>query len=417
MRETKNLEYKEKVTNTFLKTVSAYANYGTGQIKFGIDDNGKIIGNSNPEQVCLDIENKINDLITPHPDFSLSIDDQTNVITLTVNQGVNTPYFYKSKAYKRNDSSSIAVNTTELSRLILKSKNLTFDALISNNQKLTFKILEHALQNKLGIKKLTSDILITLDLKNKNEGYTNAAELLADKNNFRGIDIVRFGNSIDIISDREIEDKTSILKQYNQAIKKYRQYYQHEEIKGSTRNTVEQIPEEAFRESIANALVHRTWDINSQIKVAMFNDRIEVTSPGGLPEGISEQEYLAGSLSVLRNPIIASVFFRLGLIEQFGTGVRRIIAAYTNSIVKPRFNIEENSIKITLPIIQISHDNMSLDEQKIYEALQDGPKSNSEIAVITKFGRTKALSLIKKLIEKGYLEKIGNGRATRYQKL
>ena len=189
MRETRNIEFKEKVTNTFLKTVSAYANYGTGKIEFGIKDNGEIVGVQDPIDVSLNIENKINDSITPNPQYSLSINDKTDVITLTVFKGKDTPYFYKAKAYKRNDSASIEVDDIELKRLILRGENRSYDSLIARNQDLSFKILEKALQNKLGIRKLTSDILITLDLKKKDEGYTIAGELLADENNSRGVDI------------------------------------------------------------------------------------------------------------------------------------------------------------------------------------------------------------------------------------
>lgn len=110
MRETKNLEFKEKLTNTFLKTVSAFANYGSGKIKFGIKDDGSIVGIKNPVEFCLNVENKINDSIKPNPDYNLEIDPKTNVVTLTVKQGINPPYLYKSKAYKRNDSASIEID-------------------------------------------------------------------------------------------------------------------------------------------------------------------------------------------------------------------------------------------------------------------------------------------------------------------
>ena len=98
MRETKDLEFKETVTNTFLKTVSAYANYGTGKIEFGRRDDGSIAGIKDVENTCLNIENMINDSIKPAPDFSLTVNDD-NIITLTVKEGNYKPYFYKSKAY------------------------------------------------------------------------------------------------------------------------------------------------------------------------------------------------------------------------------------------------------------------------------------------------------------------------------
>lgn len=149
MRETKNLEFKEKMTNTFLKTVSAFANYGTGQIKFGIKDDGTVVGVNNPQDFCLNIENKINDSIKPNPNYNLTINNQTKVVTLTVKKSPNPPYFYKAKAYKRNDSASVEIDPVELSRLIMTSRNQSYDSLKAEKQDLTFNILEKALQNTL----------------------------------------------------------------------------------------------------------------------------------------------------------------------------------------------------------------------------------------------------------------------------
>lgn len=414
MRETRNLEFKEQLTNTFLKTVSAFANYGTGTIKFGVKDDGTIIGVQNPVDFCLNIENKINDSINPHPDYSLKIDDETNVVILTVKQGSNPPYLYKSKAYKRNDTASIEVDRSELSQLILIGENKTFDSLNSTNQRLTFSILEEALQDKLGIEKLSSDILITLNLKQKDGSYTNAGELIADRNNYRGIDIVRFGENINIILDRVSFEHVSILKQYQQSIQKYQQYYQHEEIIGSTRNIVSLIPEEAFREAIANAIVHRIWNINSQIKVSMFDDRVEIVSPGGLPQGLSRDEYLSGQISILRNPIIANIFFRLGLIEQFGTGIRRIMDTYQKSLIQPQFEIFANSIKIVLPVLKYIMTDLSDEAAKIYEAIRLGSNTTAKLGKESKFGKTKVLKILNQLIQQGYIAKLGRGKATKY---
>lgn len=122
MKEKKNLEYKETITNTFLKTVSAYANYDGGVIIFGIDDDGNKKGLSNPDSSCLDIENKINDSITPQPEYLLEVNDTDKTITLTVKGGRYKPYLYKSKAYKRNDTATIEVDSLELTRLILIGK-------------------------------------------------------------------------------------------------------------------------------------------------------------------------------------------------------------------------------------------------------------------------------------------------------
>lgn len=294
-------------------------------------------------------------------------------------------------------------------------KNRSYDSLVSTDQNLTFKILERVFKDELGVRKITGDILITLEWKNREDHYTNPSVLLADQNNYRGIDIVRFGENINIMLDRQAYEQMSILEEYKQAIEKYRQYYQREEIIGSERKTIQFIPEKAFREAVANALVHRTWDVNAQIKFSMFDDRIEITSPGGLPDGLSKEEYLAGQISILRNPIIAGVFFRLGLIEQFGTGVQHILKEYSHSIIQPQFLIYDNSITIKLPVVQESLQNLTGDEQKVYSVLEDKELSTSEIVKMTGFGRTKTLNVIKKLIDNGYATKIGSGRSTKYQ--
>jgi len=414
MRESRNMEYKETITNSFLKSVSAFSNYGRGKIKFGIKDNGEIIGIRNPNKACLDIENKINDSIEPKINFQLEVDTDTNVITLTVMEGLDKPYFYKSKAYKRNDSSTIQVESYELKRLILEGQNKTFESLPAKNQDLSFEHLEKSLKSNMGIKALFDDILITLELYKPNEGYNQAGELLADKNTFPGIDVARFGDSINIILDRETFSGISILDQYEKTMTMYRKYYQYEEIKGALRTKVEKIPEEAFREAIANALIHRTWDINAHIRVAMNEDLIEIISPGGLPKGMTKEEYLDGQISILRNPIIGNVFFRLHHIERFGTGVRRINNAYSQSGIKPKFGVYENSIKVTLPVMQKGFP-LSNDEKLIYQAFSGNRKlSSTEVVEYTGFGKTKAVKLLKSLAEQGYIKVVGRGRGTRY---
>ena len=117
IRENRTLEFKEDLTNTFLKTVSAFSNYDGGIILFGVNDCGIPVGLGNPKQTCLDIENKINDSIHPQPDYSLKIDGQNKTVELKVNAGKSKPYTYKSKAYKRNDTATIEVEDRKSTRL------------------------------------------------------------------------------------------------------------------------------------------------------------------------------------------------------------------------------------------------------------------------------------------------------------
>ena len=414
MKETKKLEFKSDITNTFLKTVSAFANYEGGQIKFGVADDGKVIGLKEPVQSCLDIENKINDTIRPQPQYELVVQESDKTVILTVEAGRNKPYTYKSKAYRRNDTATIEVDELELTRLILQGKNINYEELPADNQELSFKILEKRAKQEIGIKSLNKDILKTLNLYSDSDGYKQVAALLADENEFPGIDIARFGESISIILKRVTFEHESVLEELEKAVRIYRDYYQYEEIQGIERKKAEKIPEEAFRETIANALIHRTWDVNAQIRVMMFDDRIEISSPGGLPTGISEEEYLKGNVSILRNPILGNVFYRLHVVEILGTRIVRIQEAYKYSDKKPVFEIFDNSIKVILPVI--GNADLTEDEKVVYEVLSKTmPKSISEITDMTPFGKSKVTTLLKSLARKNYVSVTGNGRGTKYK--
>ncbi len=417
MKEDKNREFKEIVSKTFLKTVSAFANYSGGEILFGVTNDGDAVGITNPEQVCLDIENTINDTIKPKPDFLFSIDRRIKVITLTVKEGLFKPYLYNGKAYKRSGTSTVEVDQVELRRLVLLGENLYFEELPSSNQKLSFKYLLDQLDEKLLISKDSKDIdiLRTLGLMNQGSQYNNAAMLLADNNNFPGIDIIKFGSTIDEIEYRKTISNISVLKQLQEAEDVFSQYYKIEKIEGMERKTRFLIPLEAFRETVANALVHRTWDVNSHIRIAMYDDKIEVYSPGGLPAGITKEDYIRGYVSILRNPIIGNVFFRLDLIEQFGTGILRIKKAYYNQEHQPVFDVTENSVVTILPV-ENKQDSLTIDEQMIFDILLSRfVLSSSEISNSTGFGKDKVLNLLNTLIEKRYVEKVGSGRGTKYK--
>ncbi len=413
MNESRTLEFKQEISHTFLKTVSAFSNYNGGTIMFGIKDDDSVVGIEEPTLKCLDIENLINANIDPLPDYSLQVDYKTNVISLIVLEGIHKPYFYKNKAYTRNDTSTVEIDRLELTRLVLEGQNLNFEDLKSKKSDLSFSVLESKLIDNLHIDSLNKDILKTLELYSDNNGYNNAALLLSDNNNFPGIDMVRFGLDLNILEDRRTLDNMSILKQLDEAISMFEQYYTYEKIDDVLRKKVELIPEKAFREAIANALVHRSYDINNHITVSMHCDCIEVVSSGGLPKGISKEEYIRGGISILRNPIIGMVFYRLNIIEKFGTGIRRIIECYKDSTSKPKFEIDENSIRITLPVFN-DPTILNKDEKMIVDSLNHRSLSISELSNTTKFSKSKVLYVIKDLINKGCVQIIGNGRGTKY---
>lgn len=269
--------------------------------------------------------------------------------------------------------------TLEYNRLILEGCNQTFEEITSFNQQLTFAKLETEFIRVMGIEKINKDILKTLELYSDQSGFNNAAALLADDNQFTGIDIIRFGDTIDEIMDRESLENISILSQLEKTLQMFRKYYQYEKIEGVERKCIDKIPEKAFREAIANALIHRMWDIPASIKVSMYADRIEISSPGGLPAGISEEEYLNGQISILRNPIIGNI--------------------------KPSYQCFSNSIKVILPVIRENYD-LNEAEQILVNILKGKEKmSRSEIEKAAEMEKSKAVRTLNSLIEKKILKK------------
>jgi ATP-dependent DNA helicase RecG len=416
-REKNDLEFKLEVSNSFLKTVSAFANYGDGIIIFGVDDNGNVLGINNIQDTCLAIENKINDSLNPLPKYSIDIDTVKKTITLTVYEGIHKPYFYKNKAYRRSDSATIEIDRLELNRLTLEGLNQNYEDLNAFNQKLQFKYLEKKLIETLNIKGINKDILKTLDLYSENDGYNRAAELLADENKYPGIDIVVFGENIDEIKDRETFEGMSLIAQYDLALDLFKKYYQYDVIEGSIRKQHEKIPEKAFREAVVNAIVHRVWDINAHVKISMYQECIEITSPGALLNGISKEEYLNGQVSMFRNPKIGTVLYRMRYIEKFGTGISRIRNAYAENLIKPEFKFYENSKSVVLPVLKTTLNDLEDDEVKIINVLKGKNLTRIQIEGKTKFSKDKSIRLLNKLTEKNIIEKIGQGRSTRYQML
>lgn len=173
------------------------------------------------------------------------------------------------------------------------------------------------------------------------------------------------------------------------------------------------MPREAFREAVANALVHRTWDVRANVQIALYDARIVVTSPGSLPSGMTEDQYLYGQVSVLRNPVLAEVLFKLEYIEKFGTGIARIRRAYQGSLSAPIFDLRGGFVTVTLPVVDAFEG--TDDEKSVLRSLGGGRiLTRRAIEEETRLGRGSALAALGSLVAKGLVIRVGEGRATRY---
>lgn len=290
-----------------------------------------------------------------------------------------------------------------------------FEELPCHKQDLTFRALEEKLEAEHVVKALNGDVLRTFNLFNFEAGFNNAALIVSDQNTFPGIDVARFGENINIIADRATFEGTSVIEQIDGACTMFERYYSVETIEAARRTTHYSIPYEAFREAVANAVAHRTWDVNAKIRIAMHPNRIEISSPGGLPAGLGRDEYLRGFISQLRNPILANVLFRLNIIEMFGTGIVRIRSSYVEYEQKPEFDVSENAVRVTLPVTD-ARPALTSDEELVYRFVkEEGSAASGQIVANFGFGKDKAVKLLQSLVEKRYVEKTGTGRGTRYR--
>ncbi len=419
--ESDALEYKRQMTSTFLKTVSAFANYQDGTIVFGVDDDLNVVGVENPLQFAVNLTNSINDNLSPVPEYSIEMDEAAKTVSLHVQKGRFVPYMYKNKAYRRRNSSTFETDRLELQELILEGRNLSFDSLPASRQDLTFSALEAEAQSALEIEKIGPDTLKCLGLLKDNK-YNTAAELLSDENSLPGIDVAVFGENISVIRRRERMDQMSVLEQYAKALEIFKSEYVEERISGSRRIEVERIPEEAFREALVNALMYRNWLLLSHILVRMFPDRIEIISPGGLPPGITPAQYLSDSLSALRNPGLGYVLLRLNYVEQLGTGIPRIAEAYREFEQKPDYDVSDSAVTVTLPALRHEQiDGMQgadFAQRKILQQMSlNVLYSRRELQELTGLSRDQISRQLKSLMEMGQIRVTGKARATKYTRI
>ena len=350
--ESINIEYKvemPKKSEKYMKTVVAFANGRGGRIVFGVDDKTLNIVGMNPDTIFQTMD-AISDSCEPkiYPDVTLqSIDDKT-IIVVEIHPGPMRPYYIKNKGlvdgtYVRVAGTSRHAEGYMLKELILEGQNRYFDnepcEYLEINEDdikdLCDKMKKIAIENtwndeeKAAIRDVTKNILITWGILKEDNGKiipTNAYALLTGKMQIQPtIQCAVFkGKTRAYFVDRRefsgpIQDQVQLAFQY--VLEKINMGMQ---IKGIYRQDVYELPINSVRELIANAVAHRNYLEPGNIQVAIFDDRLEVTSPGMLLNTVSIKKMIEG-YSRLRNPAIANAFAYMKIIEKWGTGIPRIL--------------------------------------------------------------------------------------------
>ncbi len=429
MRESKTIEFKREYTENLKYEVIAFANTDGGTIYIGIEDDGTVIGIENIDKTMISITNMIRDSI--HPDVTLFTDvntvdiEEKTVIRIDILRGTERPYYIKGKGirpegiYVRQGASSVPASHAAIVKMIKETSSDNFEEAISIEQTLSFNKADEAFRNHSI--NFDDNNKRTLGLIRHDGLYTNLALLLSDQCP-HSIKAARFqGTDKAIFTDR-VEISGSVFQQMDEAY----EYLQKNnrvssEFKGLERVDHLDYPEEALRESLINAVVHREYAIPGPVLISIFDDRIEITALGGLTKELSLDDIMLG-VSVLRNKKLGDIFYRLKLIEAYGTGIEKIMRSYDNCSEKPKIDISDNAFKITLPN-QNYHKNTASPKKEIdyrEQTIMDLFKEKEtivrkDIQEALDVSQATAILLARDLVEKDILLKESGGKYQRYR--
>ena len=424
--ESETVELKQELTKNIKKEIVALANSKGGTIYIGINDKGEILGlkdiKSDIESLSGMIREGIIGNLTTYTDIEIKEIDKKDVIELHITSAPEKPYYLADKGLKssgvyiRHGSSTIQATDEIIRKMLIESSKKSFEEEISNVQELTFDYAKEIFKKRnieFSNEKFKSLKMIT---DNK---FNNLALLLSDQNPYTVKCAIFDGTNKTLFKDRK-ELSGSYLKIVEDAF-----YYMNlSNHINSTFNGLQRIdkkdyPDFSIREALLNAIIHRDYYFNGSILLSIFDDRIEINSTGGLISTLSLNDVYNG-VSESRNPNFAEIFHRLNYVENYGTGIGRIINEYQNFKSKPIIELSENVFKITLPNLNYIEDNKNefnnmTQEEIITKYVKEKTKiTRLEVEKLLDIGNTRSKQIINKLLEDHILVKKGTGKNTYY---
>lgn len=429
--ESEVVELKAEIVGDICKEVIAFANTKGGTLYIGVSNDGSVVGVKNADQVILQMNNMIRDSIKPDVTMFVGYEAQhisdKDIIAVTIQKGTDRPYYLSSKGlkpsgvYVRNGTSSDPATDTAIRRMIKETDGDSFESMRSLEQNLSFEAAEKQFEKQ----NIPFDAakMQTLGMISADGIYSNVALLLSDqcpstikaatfsgedKGSFQ--DRREFGGSL----FQQMEELYSYLDMRNQTKATFDGLY---------RIDTRDYPEDALREALLNSLVHRDYSFRASTIVSVYADRIEFVSVGGLPSGIALDDIMLG-LSVCRNPKLAAIFYRLQLIEAYGTGMPKIMNAYTESESKPKIEVSSNAFKITLPNRNTGANHAETlvgtikgDEKRILDFIgSHGYIVRSDVDRLLEVSQATANRILKRMVAEGLIYQDGNGRKTKYRR-
>lgn len=430
--ENSRVEFKIKLVDDLEETIIGFLNSKDGgTIYLGVNDAGKIIGlNSNLDLLQRKIKDRIISNIEPSVlglfDLETLTYEGKNYLKITIARGLEKPYYLKGmgmtpeSCFIRIGSSNEKMDNHLINKMFRERTRNSIKNIISPNQKLTFSDLKIYYKEK-GFD-VGDNFEKQLGFFTQDNKYNYLAYLLADENTI-SIKVAKYaGDDIDELMENYEYGFCSLIKATKRVLEKFKV-----ENKIYTKITYPERIEKAMydyaavREVVINALVHNDWASEFPPKFEFFNNRLEVSSFGGIQSEFTEDEFLEG-YSAPKNPELMRVFRDLDLVEHLGTGIRRILKKYDKNIfhffphfIRVSINYSQNNFEYTNNRILINFENMTKVQEDIINLILDNPTMTQiELAGILGVGERKIRYNMKDLLEKGYLKRIGSNKTGKW---
>lgn len=436
-RETEIVELKSIVMDDIKKEIIAFVNCDGGTVYVGVADDGKVLGVENADECALQISNMVRDAVKPDVTMFIHYEtlecDGKAVVAVNIQRGTNRPYYLAKKGlrpegvYVRQGYSSVPATDTAIRQMIKETDGDSFENMRSINQALTFEATKKEFEKRNVV--FGQPQMQTLKIVSADGIYTNLGLLLSEQCLHTIKAAVFEGINQNVFKDRR-EFSGSLMQQLND-VYDYIDFHNqtHATFRKLLRIDTRDYPEVAVREALLNTLVHRDYSFRASTLISIYDDRIEFVSIGGLLPGLELDDLMMG-VSVCRNPHLANVFYRLQLIEAYGTGMKKIMGAYANALVQPKIKTTNNAFKIILPNVnftpkaaEVHKDfekaaDLALDsnEEKVLQFLREHRMiTRKETQTLLEVSQSTAGRILKAMVDSGLIKQIGGSRTTRYE--
>ena len=431
-QESETVELKSVVVDDIKKEIIAFANCEGGKLYIGVQDDGTVVGLDDPDGAALQVSNMVRDAIKP--DLTMFLHYKTlnengkQIVVIDVQQGTQRPYYIAKKGLRpegvfvRQGYSSVPAANTAIRRMIKETDGDYFEEMRSLEQDLTFEAAKKEFSERnilFGEAQMKTLGIITHD-----GVYTNLGLLLSDQCVHTIKAVVFQGTTQNEFRDRK-EFSGSLFRQMDEV-------YDYIDFRNQTHSSFQKLrridqrdyPETAVREALLNLLVHREYSFRASTFISIYTDRIEFTSIGGLVSGVTLKDVMMG-ISVCRNVKLANVFYRLELIEAYGTGMLKIMEAYAGTGKEPKIETSDNAFKIILPNLNVHAEQEKPDaappkysveeDAVIVLAKEQGIFTRKDVEKALEISQTTCGRLLKQMIGKGQIVQEGRSRNTHYR--